>query len=512
MAGRRRIYLLPCLALVCIFFYTWSFLNELLWPSHERFRILAQDTLRAACDSAHEAMLSLLEAHENELRTKSEQNAIDRLGTKFKRLEASLDDLLQESPLRKTALEELSSPRSVKGRHITDMHQTDMCGSLAGKRITMIGSEHIYRLHLLLLQHREHAEGKLFPCPYHEFCTHHHICLPNQHFREVAPPPRYIKSPTTQELIETESAVVNYIVSDTLLSARDQSSWEYTLPFVDPVTGVRLRETYWLAAARKANVVILGRGPLSAPGQTYTGNWSFLRHVPDYVDKSRAAIAGEYKDHDDVPMYQMVLRSMDILNVAVHLTVSRFLPHIFQLLQSVLVEVRPSRRKQLIWPSNWYRLPGRGSGRTALLHPHARSKVKDTLQQTFLHYRRSRSPAEHILTLQLSALINADITNTALLEDPWTLLFNAQGEHGVITCYLTNMRLLVYLQNILLRELLPRYGIVFLPLNLPWVGAQDRGHGHGYPHDVAVGVDLERTEAIGEAFLTGLDYVLRFLE
>lgn len=63
-----------------------------------------------------------------------------------------------------------------------------------------------------------------------------------------------------------------------------------------------------------------------------------------------------------------------------------------------------------------------------------------------------------------------------------------------------------------LRELLPRYGIVFLPLNLPWVGVRDRGHGHGYPHDVAIDADLERTAAIGESFLTGLDYVLRFLE
>ncbi|KAF8547622.1 hypothetical protein OG21DRAFT_1386855, partial [Imleria badia] len=146
-------------------------------------------------------------------------------------------------------------------------HHIDMCDSFAGKRITMIGGEHIFRLHIHLLQHRERAEKKLFPCPYHEFCTHHQICLPYQQSEDVALPPRYIKPPTTQELVETESAVVKYIVSDTLLSALNESSWEYTLPYVDPMTGIRLRETYWLAAARKANVVILGRGPLSAPGQ-----------------------------------------------------------------------------------------------------------------------------------------------------------------------------------------------------------------------------------------------------
>ncbi|KAF8547621.1 hypothetical protein OG21DRAFT_1501476 [Imleria badia] len=219
--------------------------------------------------------------------------------------------------------------------------------------------------------------------------------------------------------------------------------------------------------------------------------------MPDYVDKSRVSIASGYEDHDDEPMYPMVPRSLEILNAAVHLIVSRFLPDLFQLLQSLQREVRPSRRKRLIWPSSWYRLPGRGAARTALLRPHGRSKVQDVIHQTFLHNRRPRSSAEHVLTLQLSALIDADLTNTALLEDPWTLLFNAQ----------------VYLENMVLRELLPRYGIVFLPLDVPWVeDAQARGHGYGYYSHGAIDVDLERAMAIGDAFLRGLDYVLRSLD
>ncbi|KAF8448675.1 hypothetical protein L210DRAFT_855300 [Boletus edulis BED1] len=377
------------------------------------------------------------------------------------------------------------------------MHPADICGSLAGKRITMIGGEHIYRLHIHLLQHMERAEGKPFPCPYHEFCTHHHICLPYQYFQDDAPPPRYIKPPTSRELIETESAVVNYIVSDTLLSAQDESSSEYNLPFVHPMTGVRLRETYWLAAARKANVVILGRGPLSAPGGTYTGNWSFLHHLPDYVDKSRTTIIGDYKGHDDEPMSQTALRSLEILNAAVHLTVSCFLPDLFRLLQSIRLEVHPNRRKRLIWPSSWYRLPARGTARTVLC-PHIVSSVQDMMQQTFSHHRLPRSSAEHSLMLQLSAFINADASNTTHLEDPWTLFFNAQ----------------VYLENMVLREILPRYGIVFLPLDVLWVeDAQARGHGCGRSHGaVDTDVDLERTSAIGEAFLTGIDYVLQYLE
>ena len=71
---------------------------------------------------------------------------------------------------------------------------------------------------------------------------------------------------------------------------------------------------------------------------------------------------------------------------------------------------------------------------------------------------------------------------------------------------------LVYLQNIVLRELLPRYGIAFLPLDTPWVGdVQVRGHPHGSFHD-AIDFDLERMVVIEEAFLTGTDYILRYLE
>jgi hypothetical protein len=437
MAGRRRICLLPCLTLACIFFYAWSFVNDPLRPSY-RSRLLAKDTLRTACDSVHEAMLSLFEDHDDELRTNSERNAIERLGTKFERLQASLDNLHRESPLRNMALKEPFSLRSVKGRHIAGLYQIDFCGPLAGKRISMIGGEYIYRLHVLLLQHRERAEGKLFPCHYHEFCTHHHICLPFQPFRDDAPPPRYIKPPTTQELIETESVAVNYIVSDTLLSARNESSWQYALPFVDPMTGVRLRETYWLAAARKANVVILGRGPLSAPGQTYTGNWSFLLHVPDYVDKSRAATAGENKDHDDVPMYQTVPRSLEILNAAVHLTVSRFLPDVFQLLQSIRQEVRPSRRKRLIWPSNWYRLPGRGTARAALL------RLACPLESP-------RHDTTDVLSLPSAPLLGGACAHVATLNahprrghqhcppgrSVDITLQCTRRVHGVTTCYLT---------------------------------------------------------------------------
>lgn len=59
-----------------------------------------------------------------------------------------------------------------------------------------------------------------------------------------------------------------------------------------------------------------------------------------------------------------------------------------------------------------------------------------------------------------------------------------------------------------LRELLPRYGIVFLPLDVLWVeDGQLRGRGHTY--GTAMDADLDR---VGEIFLTRMDYILRYLE
>lgn len=72
---------------------------------------------------------------------------------------------------------------------------------------------------------------------------------------------------------------------------------------------------------------------------------------------------------------------------------------------------------------------------------------------------------------------------------------------------------IVYLQNMVLRELLPRHGIVFLPLDVPWVEDDlTRRGGHRDTHGTAIDVDLERTAAVGEAFLTKIDYALRYLE
>ncbi|KAG1871840.1 hypothetical protein DFJ58DRAFT_470813 [Suillus subalutaceus] len=64
-----------------------------------------------------------------------------------------------------------------------------LCSSLAGKRLTM-----------------KKSEGKRFPCLWKEFCTHHHLCLRarnNPNLKEELM--RYIRSPSVEELVQTES-------------------------------------------------------------------------------------------------------------------------------------------------------------------------------------------------------------------------------------------------------------------------------------------------------------------
>lgn len=54
---------------------------------------------------------------------------------------------------------------------------------------------------------------------------------------------------------------------------------------------------------------------------------------------------------------------------------------------------------------------------------------------------------------------------------------------------------------------------MFLPLNI--LQAEDpraRGHEHGDSHGATIDVDLELTADIEEALLTGMDYVLKYLE
>ncbi|KIJ65848.1 hypothetical protein HYDPIDRAFT_166856 [Hydnomerulius pinastri MD-312] len=327
----------------------------------------------------------------------------------------------------------------------------------------------------------------MFCCSYRESCTHYHIYLSPA----VATPfsgsqddiPRYVKSPTPHQLVETESALVNYIISDTLFSSRDESSWQYTVPSLDHSSGIQLHETYWLPAARKAGIVVLGHGPMSAPGETYSGNWSFLDSVPNHIDKimtgSKARERNKTSTHRKIWLNH---GPFDIVNAAVHFTVSKFLPDVLQVLKSIREEVRPGRRKRLIWASSWYYLPGRGSVRTALLSRHRRSYF----MSIFWNTRSAVSPERLDVMYQLGASLDAESMGMSHTKDPWTLFHNMQ----------------VFLQNCVLRELLPRHGIAFLPLNIPWSEYVRFPRSSIIPQSLPEYMEFGRSEATREAFLT----------
>ncbi|KAG2153408.1 hypothetical protein DEU56DRAFT_977087 [Suillus clintonianus] len=298
-----------------------------------------------------------------------------------------------------------------------------LCSSLTGKRLTMVGGEHVYRFHNFLLDNQKRSERKRFSCLGKEFCTHHHLCLRaasnNPVFKEGLV--RYIRSPSVEELVQTGSSLVNYVLSDTLLTLPDPEASEYSVPYIHAFSGVRSHETYWLASARKADILILGRGPFSAPPSTYTGNWSFLSDFPSYIGSH----------HEKIPSYA-VPNSRQIVDAAVHATLSVFLPEVQRTLDALRANNCFNRKKQVIWLVSQPRCPGYGP--------------KNALLRYFLpngQHKPSPGDLTAVLLRHLAAL-----STDGPLEDPWTLYYNVQ----------------VYLQDRLLRQVLPRFGVLLLQL------------------------------------------------
>ncbi|KAG1740799.1 uncharacterized protein EDB91DRAFT_1336405 [Suillus paluster] len=307
-----------------------------------------------------------------------------------------------------------------------------LCSSLAGKRLTMVGGEHVYRFHNVLLDHRKRFEGKRFSCLGKEFCTHHHLCLRaarnNPVFKEE--PTRYIRSPSVEKLVQTGSSLVNYVLSDTLLALPDPQAPEYSVPYIHAFSRIRSRETYWLASARKADILILGRGPFSAPPLTYTGNWSFLSDISSYTGSYHA------KMPSSIPNF------LQIVDAAVYATLSVFLPEIQRTLDALRANGCFNRKKKVIWLVSQPQIPGYSRGqKNALLRTHLPPSGED---------EPSPSNLKAVLLRHLAVL-----STDERLENPWTLYYNVQ----------------VYLQYHLLRQVLPRFGVALLQLETRLVDA-----------------------------------------
>ncbi|KAK0494794.1 hypothetical protein EDD18DRAFT_1106676 [Armillaria luteobubalina] len=152
---------------------------------------------------------------------------------------------------------------------------------------------------------------------------------------------RVQKSPSGRELTESRSSIVRYIMSTSLYLSSNKSDARYTLPYVNPLNGVRIHDTFWLHQARKADVILMNRGPIPAPAWTYDGtpqgNWSYI----DCLHLNGSATVGFTTRLDT---------RLQILNAALHATLTQFLPELHQTLRTIYTDQDIRRRRNLwIW-------------------------------------------------------------------------------------------------------------------------------------------------------------------
>ncbi|THU89369.1 hypothetical protein K435DRAFT_865347 [Dendrothele bispora CBS 962.96] len=217
-----------------------------------------------------------------------------------------------------------------------------LCSQLQGKKIIFVGPETTYRLHISWLGALEKYERRSHACLGREFCTFHQICrTPVKVDEPFQTKPGNVKYPSDRALMSTHSAVLRYALSTSLYAGKDSRDPRYTVPDdqADVSTGIRMREVYWLAHARKSDVIVLNRGPIPAPSWTYdgtdTGNWTFVASITSPIDVAHAEPAQK------------------IVAAALNVTIGRFLPELMQTLEVIRQEPN-IKSKLLIWHGSWY--------------------------------------------------------------------------------------------------------------------------------------------------------------
>lgn len=267
------------------------------------------------------------------------------------RLNAALDNALKgflqhlpptTSSARKIrgALESTEPSKSPRDFQVPEKysssHVAKACTFLRTKRILLVGPETTFYLHSLWLRALETHDHKLHECPGPEYCNFHHICLSPGY---ATPQGRYKLPPKNRELIASNSAVLRYVLSTSLYTAQYENDTGYTKAVVDPATGVRLKNAYWLYQARKADVILINRGPIPAPAWTFAshnalGNWTFARELPRHLGEGKSL-------------------GIEVVNAAFHVTVTRFIPEVLESLHTAQADPL-IRAKTLIWPASWF--------------------------------------------------------------------------------------------------------------------------------------------------------------
>ncbi|KAF9460756.1 hypothetical protein BDZ94DRAFT_885328 [Collybia nuda] len=286
----------------------------------------------------------------------------------------------------------------------------EFCSTLSARKLLFVGSENTFYLHSLWLKTLEKYEGRQYYCHDPNLCTFHHICQSLSNATEpfqVMDSLRLKKRPTEKEFLSWGSSVIRYSHSDSLHMSDNEEDMAYTKPMVDIFSHVRVRNAYYLGHLKRADVILMGRAPLPAPAWSYANsgsgfNWAYRNHT--YRNQSWPYLEGNSL-------------TTHIIQAALHNTLVSFLPTTIHSLNNLQMTLG-TRHKILVWHSSWYRYPQCSSIRSS---------------KNELYVEDLSGPLPHIPVRR---------------TDPWSLYHNTQ----------------VYIQNRLMRALLPRYGIAFLPM------------------------------------------------
>ena len=117
---------------------------------------------------------------------------------------------------------------------------------------------------------------------------------------------------------------------------------------VDQHSGVRVQNTHWIKKARKSDIIVMNRGPISAPEWTYpidgtSANWTF---AVDLCGRKNYL-----KDKDCNENLEQLL-----VNAALHATVHIFLPDLLLSLDDISADFE-LRKARLFWHGSWYIQP-----------------------------------------------------------------------------------------------------------------------------------------------------------
>lgn len=306
-----------------------------------------------------------------------------------------------------------------------------ICTPLAGKKILFVGPETTYYIHSLWLNSLESHEGRPHNCLGQAYCVFHHICRSPVNGSEDLDIliGRKKKIPSSFMLSSTKSSLLQYVLSTTLYASDDQHDPAYTFPVIDSRTGVRSHNNYWLRRARKADIIVMNRGPLPAPAWSYdskhrSGNWSFIddlwyKHSRAYLDTE---IVADYFENR-------------LINAALYATISRFLPSVIRSLR-VIGEDPDIQSSLLVWHGSWF-------------------------------LQSSCTKAGQLEDVSSSREF-WEVNDRNALIDPWSFYYNAQGASDVIERHhiFYSPFTIVYMHDRLLPLILPHFNVVYLPLTV----------------------------------------------